>query len=270
MGKFQTHEDVISTATTTKAGCQPPRKGAAFAFPLYDQGLSGLVRRSGDWADVLPIFAATWARHDEHPPLKLWETRHPQQVQESAHRRKVNQTLRDCTHWCSPGPVPRFWTQALVRWLMLNPDGVAARQDVNGVELLGADIAPMPLPQPSPPTPPAGQVFKLEAGGACYQERSLVDEEGGASFSWRGQIYVKKCMVRCEHHGNCRSISMCQKTSQWSHVGCWGRRKVSTMEEASTTNQAARTSCKTYLRMNGSDAWCQALPVLLPQPTGKR
>ena len=120
MGKFQTHEDVTRTAITTKVGCQPPREGAADAFPLYDQGVSDLVRRSGDWADVLPIFAATWARYDEHPPLKLWETRYPKQVQDSAHWRAANQTFRDCTHWCLPGPVPRFWTQALMRWLMLN------------------------------------------------------------------------------------------------------------------------------------------------------
>ena len=30
----------------------------------------------------------------------------------------VKERVLDCTHWCSPGSVPRFWTQAIMRWLV--------------------------------------------------------------------------------------------------------------------------------------------------------
>ena len=112
MGKFRTFQDILNTAAGG-ADCQPPSASAADALPMYDQGVSDLVRHAGDFADVLPVFAATWLRPDEHPSLKYFEL--PAMSQKAL---AANRTYQDCTHWCSPGSVPRFWTQAIMRWLV--------------------------------------------------------------------------------------------------------------------------------------------------------
>ena len=114
-GQFRSLDDVGRIK-----GCQQlPKEVAADALPSYDRGVSDLFRRPeyGAWADVLPLFVATWERVNDHP--KLHNLAHI-----GLRGTALNRTdVYDCTHFCSTGSTTRFWTAALLRWLRLSNRG---------------------------------------------------------------------------------------------------------------------------------------------------
>ena len=137
-GKYRAHADVRATAS---APCKavPESLGssqaAADTLAYYDQNVSSTVRqlalamRSATRASrsdttlnhaprfsVLPVFAASWERHEDHPPLH--DGALSLSVKQMAELRGPNGThLEDCTHQCVPGSTLRFWTQTLLAWL---------------------------------------------------------------------------------------------------------------------------------------------------------
>jgi hypothetical protein len=117
-GQYRTAADINSTGSECKPAVNVQ---AADALPKYDMGISDLVRRTAnttdDWVGVLPVFAASFARFDEHPPLRFWGNLGLRGSTNDLVSENGTARVSDCTHWCTPGSVPRFWTQALVRWL---------------------------------------------------------------------------------------------------------------------------------------------------------
>ena len=141
LGAFSSFEDVAQTASMPcRAHEARDEQGvdlAGAAFRLYDKSVSEAVLQAsssshelGDgsgsrdrgaahrrWADVLDVFAATAERAEDHPRL----TKGSLPVKSVERTLRVNSTeaalLADCTHYCIPGSVLRFWTQALLAWL---------------------------------------------------------------------------------------------------------------------------------------------------------
>lgn len=121
LGSFRGFDDVLPTATH---GCRADGL-MEDAFAHYDLNVSALVlearnRHGRRWADVLDVFAASWPRAEDHP--RLTEGSLP--LHSLASRFGTNMTkLTDCTHWCIPGSLYRFYTQAIGAWLAENERG---------------------------------------------------------------------------------------------------------------------------------------------------
>ena len=124
--------------STSSAPCRaiPPALDgakAAAALALYDRNVSvdieelaravpaastaGLSARRV--ADVLDVFTATWERAEDHPKLSHGAlSLNAAQMAELHGGPHSNTSLEDCTHYCIPGSVLRFWSQALLAWLV--------------------------------------------------------------------------------------------------------------------------------------------------------
>lgn len=110
-GRFRTAQDVLATTQCR----QLPDGNRTTAQHFYGQNVTARVL--GRHGSVLPIFDATWARADDHPPLRLGAIR----VRASSFNRSFG-GRSDCTHYCITGSVLRFWTQALIAWLQESTD----------------------------------------------------------------------------------------------------------------------------------------------------
>ena len=93
------------------------------AFAAYDFNVSKLVLEASDrvgggrsvrrrWTSVLDVFTATWSRDDDHP--RLVEGSLPVRHLAKTFGLDETHSLPDCTHYCIPGSVFRFWSQALL------------------------------------------------------------------------------------------------------------------------------------------------------------
>ena len=141
LGAFRDLSDVIETKSRP---CLAQDVDVEKAQELYDANVSKLVREAGRqgrggggggiasggggssssgshsgtssarqrWANVLDVFTATWQRDDDHANLVEGSLA----IKNLARTFGLNASysLPDCTHYCIPGSVLRFWTQALL------------------------------------------------------------------------------------------------------------------------------------------------------------
>ena len=106
--------DGLSEQCTAHAHAQ-----AAFARHSYDANVSADIHEAAhDWAQVLPVFTATWPRVDDHPLARVGALGGKGWREEA---RLANHSYMDCNHFCVPGSVNRFWNQALLSWLAGHP-----------------------------------------------------------------------------------------------------------------------------------------------------
>ena len=126
-GQFRSYADVLATATESCRAAptklSDDRGLAAAALARYDLNVSAAIAASElasarpPAAGVLDVFTATWERVDDHPSLFNGALALSSRQMDDL-RGRANGSLADCTHYCLPGSTLRFWTQALLWWLV--------------------------------------------------------------------------------------------------------------------------------------------------------
>ena len=103
--------------TTTQCRADLTMKDVDGAYP--DHNFTARFQEQQAWFNVLPVFAPSLERHDEHPMMQGGST--PLSVTQLGRLfQEANVTDRrrpDCSHFCTPSSTVRLWSQVLLAWL---------------------------------------------------------------------------------------------------------------------------------------------------------
>ena len=116
-GMFRSYEDLVRTRQ-----CRHDLEGVAVRSSYPDHNVTRRFHAPwfhAPWFHVLPTFAPTVARNDEHCLMKPGSNPLSQKAlgalfirnNESAHAKRP-----DCTHYCLPSSTMRFWSQVMLSW----------------------------------------------------------------------------------------------------------------------------------------------------------
>ena len=123
-GQFEKYDDIVTTTacrtdlTMAETGSVYPDSNFSMRFRDIDTAWRNVPGRR-PFFHVLPGFAASLARHDEHPLMV--QGSNPLSAREIDKLfRSANVTDRrrpDCSHFCTPSSTIRLWSQIILAWL---------------------------------------------------------------------------------------------------------------------------------------------------------
>ena len=114
-GRFSSYRDLVTTRQ-----CQANLTAAQVAENYPDYNFTRAFRSYHRWFQVLPTFAPSLDRHDEHSRLQAGSTSLSEKATGDLFR-AANESRKavrpDCTHFCMSSSTIRFWTQAMLSWI---------------------------------------------------------------------------------------------------------------------------------------------------------